>query len=149
LPAAQRFDVGASAAGEVTTRLLWPVRNGRKPVPSPPSTGRNRWPTTTTTRTRTMSTAHEEREAFGLLDNAVEALFDATRDEDSDPHDVPVDAVLLVNVQRVDDDGTRVGYVEVYPRTGTQSANIRGLVSDAGRLLDLHAADGDEGDDQP
>ncbi len=36
-----------------------------------------------------MSTAHEEREAFGLLDNAVEALFDATRDENSNPNDVP------------------------------------------------------------
>jgi hypothetical protein len=102
--------------------------------------------------TRTVSTTHEEGEAFALLDEAIDALFAIARDPDSDPNDIPVDAVLIVGVQRVDDDGDRISYVEVYPRTGSQPANIRGLLGDAGRLLDLPAADNDDrgaGDDQP
>ena len=65
-------------------------------------------------------TIHQQHEAFALLDDAIEALFDATRDEGSDPNDVPVNAVLLLGVQRVNDNGDRIGYVEVYPRAGSQ-----------------------------
>ena len=75
--------------------------------------------------------------AFDLLDQAIAALFTATRDDDNTPHDVPVDAVLLVGVQRVDDEGDRIGYVEVYPRAGSQPAYItRGLIDEGRKLLD-------------
>ncbi|BBX69734.1 DUF7213 family protein [Mycolicibacterium psychrotolerans] len=93
-----------------------------------------------------MSTAHEEAFAFGLLDDAITALFDATRDDDSDPNDVPVDAVLIVGVPAVGDDGARTCYVEVYPRAGSQPASTRALVAEAGKLLDRAL---DDGDDKP
>ncbi len=83
-----------------------------------------------------MSTAHEEREAFALIDDAVEALFGATRDEDSDPNAVPVDAVLIVGVHTAEDDGARTCYVQVYPRAGALPASTRALVGEAGKLLD-------------
>ena len=56
-----------------------------------------------------MSTTHEEREAFALLDEAIDALFAIARDTNSDPNDVPVDAVLIVGVQTVEDNGDRIG----------------------------------------
>lgn len=89
-----------------------------------------------------VSTAHEEHEAFGLIDDAMEALFHATRDENSDPNDVAVDAVLIVGVQRVDGDGdgARVEHVEVFPRPGAQPAPTRALISEAGKLLDQATA---------
>jgi hypothetical protein len=96
-----------------------------------------------------MSTAHEERDAFALLDEAIDALSAIARHHDSDPNAVPVDAVLIVGVQRVNDNGAQIGYVEVYPRAGAQPASTRALVGEAGRLLDLAAAGGDAGDDQP
>lgn len=73
---------------------------------------------------------HEEHEAFALLDEAIHALSALT------PDAVPVDAVLIVGVQRVGDDGARVRHVEVYPRAGTQPARTHGLVAEAGKLLD-------------
>lgn len=91
-----------------------------------------------------MSTAHEEREAFALLDEAIDALFAIAREPDSDPNDVPVDAVLIFGVQRVNDNGARTCYVEVNPRPGAQPASTRALVAEAGRLLDLAAAHGDQ-----
>ena len=39
-----------------------------------------------------MSTVHEEREAFALLDEAIDALFAIASDPDSDQNAVPVDA---------------------------------------------------------
>lgn len=79
-----------------------------------------------------MSTAHEEREAFALLDDAIDALL-ATA---SHPDHAPTDAVLIVGVQRVDGEGARVRHVEVFPRAGAQPADIRGLIGEAGTLLD-------------
>jgi hypothetical protein len=93
-----------------------------------------------------MSTAHEEREAIALLDEAIDALFATARPPDSDLNDVPVDAVLIVGVQAVDNAGDRLGHVEVYPRAGAQPAYTRGLIDEAGKLLDQAIADGD---DQP
>lgn len=83
-----------------------------------------------------MSTAHEEREAFALLDDTIDALFAIARDPESDQNAVPVDAVLIVGVQTADHDGARIGYVEVYPRAGSQPASTRALVGEAGKLLD-------------
>lgn len=91
-----------------------------------------------------MSTAHEEREAFALLDDAIDALFATARDPDSDLNDVPVDAVLIVGVQRVDDDGSPTGHVELFPRAGAQPASTHALIGQAGKLLD-QIADGDAG----
>lgn len=93
-----------------------------------------------------MSTAHEEREAFALLDEAIDALSAIARHHDSDPNDVPVDAVLIVGVPAVDNAGDRMGHVEVYPCAGSQPADVRGLISAAGTLLDRAL---DDGDDQP
>lgn len=94
-----------------------------------------------------VSTVHEDREAFALLDEAIDAVFAIAHDDDTDQSAVPVDAVLIVGVQAVDNAGDRLGHVEVYPRAGTQPADTtRWLVAEAGRLLDLAAADGD---DQP
>lgn len=90
-----------------------------------------------------MSTAHEEREAFALLDGAIDALVAIARDPDSDPNNVLVDAVLIVGVQTVDGDGDRIGYVEVYPRAGAQPASTRGLIGEAGKLLDQAIDRGD------
>lgn len=99
-----------------------------------------------------MSTTHEEREAFALLDEAIDATFAIARGPDSDPNDVPFDAVLIVGVQRVDDNGSRIGHVELFPRAGSQPASVRRLIGQAGQLLELAAADNDDrgaGDDQP
>ncbi|ULE35047.1 DUF7213 family protein [Mycobacterium sp. IDR2000157661] len=93
-----------------------------------------------------VSTVHEDREAFALLDEAIDAAFAIAHDDDTDQNTVPVDAVLIVGVQAVDNAGDRLGHVEVYPRAGSQPANITRLVAEAGQLLDLAAADGD---DQP
>ena len=59
---------------------------------------------------------------------------------------MPVDAVLIVGIPAVDNAGDRIGYVEVYPRTGSQPADIRGLISAAGKLLDRAP---DDSDDKP
>lgn len=88
-----------------------------------------------------MSTAHEEREAFALLDDAIDALSAIAHD--SDQNIVRVDAVLIVSVQRVGDDGAPIGHVEVYPRAGTQPAPTRALIAQAGKLLDRAPDDGD------
>lgn len=87
-----------------------------------------------------VSTVHEDREAFALLDEAIDAVFAIAHDHDTDQNAMPVDAVLIVGVQA----GDRLGHVQVYPRAGSQPANTtRRLVADAGRLLDLAAADGE------
>ncbi|WP_158021393.1 DUF7213 family protein [Mycolicibacterium chubuense] len=96
-----------------------------------------------------MSTAHEEHEAFALLDDAIAALSAIAYGNDTDQNTVPVDAVLIVRVQRDDDDGDRTGHVAVYPRVGAQPASTRALIEKAGKLLDQATADGDAGDDQP
>lgn len=68
-------------------------------------------------------------------------MFAIAHDDGTDQNAVPVDAVLIVGVQA----GDRLGHVEVYPRAGSQPANTtRRLVAEAGRLLDLAAADGDD-----
>lgn len=95
-----------------------------------------------------MSTAHEEAFAFGLLDDAIDALSAIARNPDSDPNAVPVDAVLLLGVQRVNDNGARTCYVEVNPRPGAQPASTRALVAEAGKLLDRALDDGDHEDGQ-
>ena len=102
-----------------------------------------------TTRTRTLSTAHEEREAFALLDDAIDALSAIARHSDTDQNTVPVDAVLIVRVQHDDGDGHRIGHVAIYPRAGAQPASTRTLIRDAGKLLDQATADGAAGDEQP
>ncbi len=93
-----------------------------------------------------MSTAHEEREAFALLDDAIVALSAIARGSDTDQNTVPVEAVLIVRVQPDDgdDDGRRIGHVAIYPRAGTQPAPTRALITEAGTLIDQATADGDD-----
>jgi hypothetical protein len=82
-----------------------------------------------------MSTAHEDREAWALLDDAIHALSAIGHGSHTDQNAVPVDAVLIVRVQRDDDHGARVEHVEIYPRAGTQPAPTRALIAEAGTLL--------------
>jgi hypothetical protein len=89
--------------------------------------------------------ADQERAAFDLLDQAIEACF-AIDNEDGD-NGVPVDAVLIIGCQHIEDDGCRVGHVEVYPRRGAQPAYItRGITAEATKLLD-RAIDNETGSD--
>lgn len=84
-----------------------------------------------------MNTPDDQRAAFALLDQAIEACFAIGGPNAG----TPVDAVLVIGVQHIEDDGARTGHVEVYPRTGAQPAYItRGLVGEARKLLD-HAID--------
>lgn len=83
-----------------------------------------------------VSTVHEDREAFALLDEVIDAVFAIAHDDHTDQNAVPVDAVLIVGAQRVDDRGARVEHVAVFPRAGTQPARTRALVAEAGKLLD-------------
>ncbi|MCG7582799.1 hypothetical protein [Mycolicibacterium sp. OfavD-34-C] len=79
-----------------------------------------------------MSTIHEQREAFALLDDAIDALLAITRD----PNAASVEAVLIVGVQRAEDHGAHVGHADLFPRAGAQPAAIRRLIERAGKLLD-------------
>lgn len=89
-------------------------------------------------------TDQQERAAFDLLDQAIAACFDIDGPNDG----VPVDAVLLIGVQHVEDDGARTGHVEVYPRSGAQPSYItRGLLSEARQVID-RALDVFEPDDE-
>ncbi|MGP4054287.1 DUF7213 family protein [Mycobacterium sp. 4D054] len=90
-----------------------------------------------------MSTAHDEAFAFGLLDDAIDALSAIAHGSDTDQNTVPVDAVLIVRVQRDDDDSRRSGHVAIYPRAGAQPASTRALISEAGTLIDQATADCD------
>lgn len=88
----------------------------------------------------------QERVAFDLLDQAVEACF--AIDNEDNGNGVPVDAVLLIGVQHIEDDGARTGHVEVYPRRGAQPAYItRGIVTEATKLLDRAIDEGSNDDD--
>lgn len=87
----------------------------------------------------------QERTAFELLDQAIAACFDIEPRSDG----VPVDAVLIVGVQHVEDDGSRTGHVEVYPRTGAQPSYItRGLIDEGRTLVDTEIRNGMGDDDQ-
>ena len=86
---------------------------------------------------------------FAQLDAAIEACVRL-----SDCSGVAVDAVLIVGLQHVEDDGARTGHVEVYPRSGAQPSYVtRGLIDEGRTLIDTiyrRAMDGDEPDsDQP
>ena len=63
-----------------------------------------------------MTTPDDQRAAFALLDQAIEACFAIGGPNDG----TPVDAVLVIGAQHIEDDGARTGHVEVYPRTGSQ-----------------------------
>ncbi|QQW36886.1 DUF7213 family protein [Mycobacterium marinum] len=79
---------------------------------------------------------HEQAEAFALLDDAIDALFAITHDDAGDHDAVLVDAVLIVGAQAVDNAGARTAHVNIYPRAGAQPADVRGLIREAGQLLD-------------
>ncbi|SLE60810.1 Uncharacterised protein [Mycobacteroides abscessus subsp. massiliense] len=95
-----------------------------------------------------MSTAHEEREALAIFDDAIDALFAVAHDPDSSPNAVPVDvrAVLIVGVPADHSAGHRMAHVGIYPRAGTQPADVRGLISAAGALIDRVPAVSDDED---
>lgn len=77
----------------------------------------------------------QRKAAYDQLDQAIAALVAAFRPEDEQP-DMVVDAVLLVGLQNVDEDGDRVGAVSVYPRYGSQPVYItHGLIVRADQLL--------------
>ncbi|MCV7226073.1 DUF7213 family protein [Mycolicibacterium komossense] len=76
--------------------------------------------------------------AFEQLDRAIDACVRV-----SGCDGVAVDAVLIVGLQHVEDDGSRTGHVEVYPRSGAQPSYItRGLISEGTALLDAIYAKG-------
>lgn len=94
------------------------------------------------------STNDAERNAWATLDAAIEACF-AIPDPERPAGAVPVDACLIVGVQHVDDDGARIGYVELFPRAGGQPSYVtRGLIIEADRLLDRIEDQADD-DDRP
>lgn len=86
--------------------------------------------------------------AFAALDEAVARLTQL-----SDCEGMAVDAVLIVGLQHVEDDGSRTGHVEVYPRSGAQPSYVtRGLIDEGRTLIDTiyrRAMDGDDLGDQP
>lgn len=85
-----------------------------------------------------MADTPAQKAAYAKLDEAIDALVEAYRgtDHGSDDGDVAVDAVLLVGMQAVDEDGDRVGAVSCYPRYGSQPAYItHGLVTRADAVL--------------
>ena len=86
--------------------------------------------------------------AFAALDEAVARLTRL-----SDCEGMAVDAVLIVGLQHVEDDGARTGHVEVYPRSGAQPSYVtRGLIDEGRALISAiysNAMRGDEDDDQP
>ena len=74
--------------------------------------------------------------AATALEQAIEALW-AIHDPDRPAGAMVVDAVLVLGVQHVEDDGDRVGYVEVFPRGGSQPSYVtRGMLGDGLKLLD-------------
>lgn len=85
----------------------------------------------------------QQREAFALLDQAITACFNIEPRSDG----VPVDAVLIIGVHHIDDDGDHLGHVEVYPRTGAQPSYItRGLLDEAHTLLDNEVRNAEDDD---
>lgn len=86
--------------------------------------------------------------AFAALDEAVARLTRL-----SDCEGMAVDAVLIVGLQHVEDDGSRTGHVEVYPRSGAQPSYVtRGLIDEGRTLINTiyrRAMDGDDLGDQP
>jgi hypothetical protein len=86
--------------------------------------------------------AQSHAHAFGLLDQAITACVAL-----SGCDGVAVDAVLIVGLQHVEDDGARTGHVEVYPRTGAQPSYVtRGLIDEGRALINLVYANGTEDD---
>lgn len=75
------------------------------------------------------------RAAYQKLDDAVNeliAIANTESDDGDEPLLVPTDYVLLTGLQGVDDDGDRVGGVNIFPKGGSQPAYItRGLVATA------------------
>lgn len=81
--------------------------------------------------------------AFAALDEAVARLTRL-----SDCEGMAVDAVLIVGLQHVEDDGSRTGHVEVYPRSGAQPSYVtRGLIGEGSKLLDTIFANAFNDDD--
>lgn len=81
--------------------------------------------------------------AFAALDEAVARLTRL-----SDCEGMAVDAVLIVGLQHVEDDGSRTGHVEVYPRSGAQPSYVtRGLIDEGSKLLDTIFANAFNDDD--
>jgi hypothetical protein len=78
-----------------------------------------------------MST-EQEQDAWAALDAAIEACHAITQDD----RDVAVDAVLVIGCQTIDNDGDRIGNVEVFPRRGSQPSYVtRGLLEEATTLI--------------
>lgn len=67
-----------------------------------------------------MSTDQQRKEVFDALEDAITkiAALDVQNGE------IACDAVLLIGMQFVDDDGYRSGYVNIVPRHGWQPAYI-------------------------
>lgn len=67
---------------------------------------------------------------------ALEAAIAAAADLACDDGQIAVDAVLVVGIQQIDDDGDRIGGVMIYPRHGCQPTYLTlGLLDAARRLV--------------
>lgn len=67
-----------------------------------------------------MSDDDKRKEAFAALEVAIEKIV-ALGEEDQV---VAVDALLLIGMQYIDDDGDRNGYIKIVPRHGWQPGYI-------------------------
>jgi hypothetical protein len=67
----------------------------------------------------------ETEEAYAALEVAVQKLLAMVGEDEC----IPVDVVLVVGVQKIDDDGDRVGGLHAFPRDGCQPIYItKGLL---------------------
>ncbi|MGH3953674.1 MAG: DUF7213 family protein [Mycobacterium sp.] len=77
--------------------------------------------------------------AYQRLDEVVRELAAITEDEsneDGQPRYTATDYVLIVGAQTIDNDGDRVGYITLYPQSGSQPSYITtGLVAQAEGFL--------------
>ncbi|WP_156748609.1 hypothetical protein [Mycobacterium sp. 1465703.0] len=74
--------------------------------------------------------------SFQALDSVIQALMHECHPDQLAAGAIPVDAVLVVGTQRIDDDGDRVGGVFVFPRNGSQPYyQTTGLLDAARDLL--------------
>lgn len=72
-----------------------------------------------------------KNDAYQALENAITTLTDHSKNR-IEGDAVPVDAVLIIGYQAIDDDGDRTGRMLICPRSGSQPLYItKGLITQA------------------